>query len=213
MSPRTSIIATCCSSTPCISTSHSSRSPDSSESFMSPTSTAREPSSTRTSPKSRRQAGTKSAAGSANVLIAAAPGRCRSRAPARAHLLRLAVVRLVVAGGQRVRPEHDAPLGLVAEALVPRALVQLGQVVVDVGAVAVADAVVACKVGRGLGGRDQVVARQPVLDRSRQAAFGHVCSELGAEIDRALDGFADSGLDALRLVQFGRDADAHALQI
>ena len=40
----------------------------------------------------------------------------------RPHLLRLAVVRVVVAGRERVRAEHDPALRLVAEAVVARAL-------------------------------------------------------------------------------------------
>ena len=43
----------------------------------------------------------------------------------RPHLLRLPVVRVVVAGRERVRADHDPALRLVAEALVARALVHL----------------------------------------------------------------------------------------
>ena len=48
----------------------------------------------------------------------------------RPHLLRLAVERVVVAGRERVRAEHDPPLGLVAEAVVARALVHRADVAV-----------------------------------------------------------------------------------
>ena len=47
----------------------------------------------------------------------------------RANALRLAVVRVVVAGRQRVRADHDPALRLLAEALVARALVELEPVV------------------------------------------------------------------------------------
>ena len=79
----------------------------------------------------------------------------------RAHPLRLAVVRVVVAGRQRVRAEHDAALHLGTEAGVARARVHRGDVVA-VDAQAVAHAVVASEVRRRLGRRDQVVRRQPV---------------------------------------------------
>ena len=46
------------------------------------------------------------------------------------HLLRLPVVGVVVAGGERVGAEHDPPLDLVAEALRPGLLVHLDQVAV-----------------------------------------------------------------------------------
>src|SRR5579871_3701701 len=42
-------------------------------------------------------------------------------------LLGLGVVRVVVAGGERVRPEHDSPLHLRAEALGPGLLVELAE--------------------------------------------------------------------------------------
>src|SRR5215217_5572446 len=104
----------------------------------------------------------------------------------RAHLLRLAVVRLVVPRGERVRAKKDAPLRLVAEALVARALVHLRDVIVgDLGAVAVPHAVVAREVGRGLGGGDEVVARQAVFDRTRKRTLADLRAELAAVVDRA----------------------------
>ena len=88
----------------------------------------------------------------------------------RPHLLRLAVVGLVVAGRERVGAEHDPPLRLVAEAGVARPLDHL-VVAVGVDAEPVADAVVAGEVRGRLGGSDQVVAGEPVLDRARQLAL------------------------------------------
>src|SRR5215218_1541985 len=132
----------------------------------------------------------------------------------RAHLLRLAVVRLVVPGGERVRAKKDPPLRLVAEALVPRALVHLRDVVVaDVRAVAVPHTVVAREVRRRLGGSDQVVARQAVFDRTRKRALLDLRAELAAVVDRAPYRVGHAWLDALRLVQLLRHADANAVQI
>ena len=96
----------------------------------------------------------------------------------RAHLLRLAVEGVVVAGRERVGADHDPALGLVAEALVAGALVHLDQALRVLGAVAVADAVVAGQVRGGLGRGDQVVAGESVLDRERQRAL----LDLGAEL-------------------------------
>ena len=92
----------------------------------------------------------------------------------RAHLLRLAVVGVVVAGRERVRADHDAPLDLRAETLAARALVHLDEVFGAVGAVAVAHAVEARQVRAGLGRRDDVVRRQGVLG-VRQAASPRTC--------------------------------------
>jgi hypothetical protein len=69
----------------------------------------------------------------------------------RADLLRAPVVRVVVAAGQRVGPEHDAPLDLGAEAVVAGARVHRGEVVGALGAPAVAHAVEAREVRRALG--------------------------------------------------------------
>ena len=83
----------------------------------------------------------------------------------RAHLLRLEVVGVVVAGRQRVGAEHDAPLHLGAEARVARRRVHVRDVVA-VDAEAVAHAVVAREVRRRLGRRDQVVRRDGVRRRA-----------------------------------------------
>ena len=81
----------------------------------------------------------------------------------RPDLLRLEVERVVVAGRQRVRAEHDPALDLGAEAAAAGREV-VGEVVVPAAdAVAVADAVVAGEVGRRLGGRDDVVRREAVV--------------------------------------------------
>src|SRR5207249_7670277 len=112
--------------------------------------------------------------------------------------------------GQRVGADHDSPLRLVAEAVVAGAHRHLAEVDAA-GAVAEADAVVTGEVRRGLGGSDQVVAGQAVLDGARQLALRHLGAELAAPVDRALDGRADARLDALRLVELPRDADADSV--
>ena len=138
--------------------------------------------------------------------------RCSSR-DHRPHLLRLAVERLVVAGRERVGAEHDPALRLVAEAVVARALVDLGQVPVA-GAEAVADAVVAGEVGRGLRRGDQVVAGQPVARPSAAARTPPPRRRArGRARSRGSIGSRDARLDPLGLVQLLRDADAQALQV
>ena len=102
-----------------------------------------------------------------------------------AHLQRLAVVGLVVAGGQRVRAEHDAPLDLVAEARRPRGHVhRVGVRCVDPQAVP--HAVVARQVARRLGRRDQVVRRQPVGER-RHLDVDDLGAGVGEGVERGLD--------------------------
>ena len=51
----------------------------------------------------------------------------------------------------------------------------------------VADAVVAGEVRGRLGGGDEVVAGQPVLDRARQLALPHLGAELRGELDRRVE--------------------------
>ena len=80
----------------------------------------------------------------------------------RAHLLRLAVVGVVVAGRQGVGAEHDAALHLGAEARRCGWRSFISPVVGGVDPQAVADAVVAGQVARRLGRGDQVVGRQAV---------------------------------------------------
>ena len=101
----------------------------------------------------------------------------------RADLLGLAVVRLVVAGGQRVRAEHDATLHLGPEPRASRPHHHLDHVgVLTAGAGSVADAVVPSEVGRRLARRDQVVRGERVV-RVRQLDL----ADLGAERRETLD--------------------------
>ena len=112
----------------------------------------------------------------------------------RADALRLTVVGVVVARRERVGAEHDPPLRLVAEAGVTRPLDHLA-VRRCVDARAVADAVVAGEVGRGLGRRDQVVARHPVVEGERQVALADLGPERPSRLDRRLERRAHAGLD------------------
>ena len=114
----------------------------------------------------------------------------------RAHLLRLSVVGVVVAGRQRVGAEHDAPLDLGAEPCGPRHGHHLLDAVLAVvaGTQAVAHAVEARQVARALARRDQVVRRQRVLERRAR----HL-DDLGAERRQQLDGLVEPGLHS-RLV-------------
>ena len=81
-----------------------------------------------------------------------------------------------------------------------------------VGSQAVAHAVVAREVRRGLGRRDEVVAGEPVLDGARQLALVDLGAELRGEVDRAPHGVGDARLDALGLVHLARHADADAVE-
>ncbi len=125
-------------------------------------------------------------------------------------LLRLQVVRVVIAVRQHVGAHEDAPLHLGAEALGARLLVHVHQVRVLLRAMAVADAVEPRQVGRRLRRRDHVVdgdgqvdVRQRDVDR-RGAQF----AEFG---ERRVDGRGDVGIDAAAEI-FGGQADAQALR-
>ena len=95
----------------------------------------------------------------------------------RAHPLRLAVERVVVARRERVRAEHDATLRLGAEAFVPRPIDHLA-VRRALDARPEAHAVVAREVRRRLGRRDEVVARHSVAIGEREVALPHLGAEL-----------------------------------
>ena len=93
--------------------------------------------------------------------VARLEGALEVAADERPHLLRAQVVRVVVAGGERERAEDDAALDLGPEARVACPPVHRAQVGVSAFATAVAHAVVAGEVARGLGGGDEVVGRRP----------------------------------------------------
>ena len=129
----------------------------------------------------------------------------------RPHLLRLAVVRVVVAGRERVRAEHDPALRLVAEPRVARAHRTARGRRRRLDAQPVADAVVAGEVGRRLRRGRSGSSR---AGRTRPSAGGSYSptsapSSRQSSIAR-VDGLAHARLDALGLVQLLRDADAQA---
>ena len=126
----------------------------------------------------------------------------------RAHLLRLEIIGVVVAGGEHVGADENAAAHLLAEAGCARVLVGVDQVLAG-HAQAVAHAVIAREVGRSLGGRDDVVGRQRVLG-VRQADVvdgGAGRLEPGDALLPQLVDLLRHALDAVLL----RHADAQAL--
>ncbi len=125
--------------------------------------------------------------------------------------LRLPVVGVVVAGGERVGAEHDPALDLVAEAGGAGVLVHRREVVGG-DADAEADAVEAGQVGGGLGRREHVVGGDAVLG-VRKVGLGDLCPERLAELERALEDLADAGLDPLGVAgELARDAEPEAVE-
>src|ERR687890_408732 len=113
----------------------------------------------------------------------------------RAHLLGLGVVSVVVAAGESIGTEHDAPLRLVPEAHFARPTVHLVDTLGSRGPIAVAYPVKAGQVRGDLGGSYDVVGGQPVA-RVRQAYLPYLGP--GAfEVSRdPLDDLAHARLDA-----------------
>src|SRR5829696_6793621 len=113
----------------------------------------------------------------------------------RAHLLGLGVVSVVVAAGESIGTEHDAPLRLVPEALFARPAVHLVDALGSRGPIAVAYPVKAGQVRGDLGGSYDVVSGQSVA-RVRQAYLPYLGP--GAfEVPRdPLDDLAHARLDA-----------------
>ena len=128
----------------------------------------------------------------------------------RAHLLRLDVVGVVVAGRQRVGAEHDAALHLGAEARVARRLVHRRAGPSPSDAQAVAHAVVARQVRRRLGRRDEVVGRRSRSSRVRQLELDDLGAERRGRLDRRLERAAHAGLERRRRSSSLRHADAQA---
>src|SRR5438874_986476 len=84
---------------------------------------------------------------------------------------RATAIGIVVAGGERVGPEHDPALDLGAEAGGARPADHVDQVFATGHAEAVLDAIVAGQVRRGLGGRDDVVHGDPVVRHGQRDLF------------------------------------------
>ena len=131
----------------------------------------------------------------------------------RAHLLRLVVVGVVVAGRQRIGANHDAPLDFRPETGRPgqrhHLLGAVRAVVADPQPVA--HRVEAGQVARHLRRQNQVVGGQRVIEMGT-VDFGHV----GADRGQLLDGFVErrqhAGLITLA-AQLPDHADAHTAQI
>ena len=110
----------------------------------------------------------------------------------RPHLLRAQVVGVVIAGRQHVGADHDAPPNLGAESRRAGALIQIAQIFA-VLTQAEAHAVIACEVGRRLGGRDDVIGGQAVF-RVRQRNV----DDLGAGVAQPGSALLPQRLDFLR---------------
>ncbi len=130
-----------------------------------------------------------------------------------AHLLRLVVIRVVVAGRQRVGANHDAPLDFWPESGCP------GQRHHFLGAVraVIADPqpvthrVEAGQVARHLRRQDQVVGGERVIE-VRAVDFGHVSAERGQLLDGFVERRQHAGLIPLA-AQLLDHSDAHAAEI
>ena len=101
----------------------------------------------------------------------------------RPHLLRLAVVGVVVAAGQGVGAEHDPALDLGAEARPPGMAAMTSSARAAAGPQPVPHAVEPGQVGRDLARRDQVVRGQRVLE-VRAADLGDLRAERLKQLDR-----------------------------
>ena len=107
----------------------------------------------------------KAADGVVGVRMASMPAAKQSLEIAldqRAHLLRPQIISVVIAGGEHIGADHDAPAHFLAEAGRARRLVHLDDVAAG-HAQPVAHAVIAREIGRRLGRRHDVIGRQRVF--------------------------------------------------
>ena len=142
----------------------------------------------------------------ADRVEAGRPDRVEIRLDERPHLLRLQVVRVVVAGRKGVGAEHDPALDFGPEAAASRTQVVGDELAGAPVAEAVLDAVVAGQVGAALGGGDDVVGRQTVV-RVRQRDFLDPGAGPLHGRDRLADAGRHAGLHAVDEVLLGqRDA-------
>jgi hypothetical protein len=126
-----------------------------------------------------------------------------------AHALCLQIVRIEIAGRQHVGAGHDAALDLGAEPLAARALVEVGEILRALAAVAVAHAVEARQVRRALGRRDHVVSRHRHR-QVRQAHFQGLGAERGENCERIADELRVARLEAVE--EFAQQTDLQALE-
>ncbi len=125
-----------------------------------------------------------------------------------ADLLGLAVVGVVIAGGEGVSAKQNAALDLGAEAFVAGVAVHGRERVGRRRAVAVADAVEAGQVGAGFCGGDEVVDGDGVPGGGKRNGLDGAAGGLEGG-DAGLDGGADFRVEAFGEV-LGGDADAQA---
>ena len=111
-----------------------------------------------------------------------------------AHLLRLQVIRVVVAVRQHVGADENPTLHLGAEAFGARLPVHVGEIGVRRGAVAVAHAIEARQVRRRFGRRDDVVHRHREADVGQRDVDGG-CTERAKLGEGGVDRRRDVGVD------------------
>ena len=107
-----------------------------------------------------------------------------------AHLKRLFVISVVIAGGKGESAQHDAAFDLCAEALRPAVYIQFGDVAEIFRPVAVPDPVKTGEVGGGFGAGKHIISRQSGA-QSGQRDFAHA----GAQFPEALGGGKHGGFD------------------
>ena len=106
-------------------------------------------------------------------------------------LLRLPIVSVIVAGRKGKSPQHNAPLHLGAEPVLPGAFHRRPHIALALVGITVLDAIVARQVGGAFGGGDDVVAGQGVF-RSGQGYL----PDFGAQIGQLADGGGYGGAHA-----------------
>ena len=94
------------------------------------------------------------------------------------HLLRLDIIRVVVARAQHVGSQHNPTLALRAEAFAARFAIHVGERIArsQIGAARVAHPVITREIRAGLRGRDDVIGRDRV-GSVRQRHFAHFASQ------------------------------------
>ena len=127
-----------------------------------------------------------------------------------ANLLRLLVVRVVVAGRQHVGAEEDTARDFGAEAAGACRLVQLAQ---SIGGHAQSEphAVKPGEIGRRLGRRDDIVDRNGEI-RVRERHVAHFGPARAEGIKRVVAALRDAQIERLRKI-FARATDDHTLEI
>ena len=158
----------------------------------------------------RREGGARRGRGEEQV--AALPDPLEIAGDQRADLLRLVEIGVVEAGREHVGADHDPALDLGAEAGGAGRLVHVVEAaLLGLDAQAVADAVVAGEVGRGLGRGDDVIGRQRIFG-VRQRDLDDLGAGVAQPVDALLPDRVDLGRDAVDPI-FLRDADPLAAHV